>query len=417
MIYSYFGVPGSGKTLFTLRDLYDFWQRDAEIRCKKEGRDKREWQSLARPVYVSNVKGLNVPGWNVLDNPKDWYKCPPTSIVMIDEVSKVFPLRPNGSPVPDHVQAIAEHRHEAVDLFIIDQHPSSVDNFVRRRMEQTNYIVRKFGSRLTYHYTWAGFQEAPEKALRSAFKRERLHPKECYSWYVSAEEHTHQFKLPREAYYFAIAAFAIPAAIYGLYITAQKLGFEKQAEAEKVVSDAKAQSQQTGDVALPMRTDPASEFREYVSRLQPRVEGFPHTARAYDNLTQPTIVPIPAGCVATASRCSCYTQQATPISMDDDQCRRIVAGGVFVSFVPDRQQRERLQEVRSLPVNAPEPQQQRRPFSGFPEGDNYVGVSNPGPVLTYDRGGVSAPGSPAGEVVAGPVIQQAQGIGRGRVIQ
>lgn len=415
MIYGYFGVPGAGKSLFTLRDLYDFWQKDATLAARKAGRDKSEWMSHARPVYISGVKELKVPGWNVLENPQEWHQCPPTSIIMIDECQDVFPPRANGSQVPLHVSEIATHRHKAMDLFIVSQHPSSIDKYVRVRLEKTVFIERQFGSRMVKFYEWPGVQEAPEKAKRSAFKRERLYPKEVFNWYKSAEEHTHQFKLPREATYFVIGLVVLPLAIFGLWLTIQKLGFKKEQDAEKIVTDARANSS-PGDLAKPMRTDPAAQLREYVSRLQPRVEGFPHTARAYDNLTQPTIVPIPAGCVATAGRCSCYTQQATPIAMDDAQCRRIVAGGVFVDFVPDRQQRDRFQEARQLPATPPVQQDQRRPYPGFPEGDNYVGVSNPGPVLSYDRGGF-APGQPAGEVVAGPVVQQAQGIGRGRVIQ
>lgn len=418
MIYLYTGVPGAGKTLFCLRDMYDFWKADAIKQCKELKVHEGEWANHARPVYVSRVKDLAVPGWQLLENPSEWHLCPIGSIIMMDECQEDFPPRPNGSNVPEHVARIADHRHKAQDLFLITQHPSSIDNFVRRRVEQTNWVLRKFGSKLVIFYSWPGVCEAPEKSKRSGFKRERLYPKEVFSWYKSAEAHTHQFKLPREAWYFAAAAIAIPLAFYLLYEVVMGLGFRPS----ELSKEAKPAGLENKDVKPPEPIKPPDPTKAYLTAYTPRLDGLPHTAPAYDGMTQPTRVPVPAACVDIRNKCTCYTQDATRIVMDEGLCRQIVSSGFFVQFNPERERKMDSMAGQGGTLHAralderPAPE---KPGYRFPEHDNYVGVtSNGAAVLTYDRprSAQVAQAAPV-ENVAGPVVPQAQGIGRGRTIQ
>ncbi|KAB2963860.1 zonular occludens toxin domain-containing protein [Zoogloea sp.] len=412
MIYLYTGVPGAGKTLFCLRDMYDFWKADAVRKTKEAKVHEGEWANYARPVYVSRVKDLAVPGWKLLENPAEWHKCEVGAIIMMDECQEDFPPRPNGSNVPEHVARIADHRHKAQDLFLITQHPSSIDNFVRRRVEQTNWVLRKFGSKLVVFYSWPGVCEAPEKSKGSGFKRERLYPKEVFSWYKSAEAHTHQFKLPREAWYFAAALVAIPLAGFVLYQAVIGLGFKPD---EKRPEGNLQTEKKDGKPLEPPR--PPDPVKTYLTAYTPRLEGLPHTAPAYDQMTQPTRVPVPAACVDIRKTCTCYTQDATKLNMDQALCRQIVASGFFVQFNPERERREQVASGASRAAES-RPQTDRSGYR-FPENDNYVGVtSNGAAVLTYDRPRSAAQVAQAApsENVAGPVVEQAQGIGRGRVI-
>ena len=50
--------------------------------------------------------------------------------------------------------------------------------------------------------------------------------------------------------------------------------------------------------------------------------GLPHTAPKFDELTKPTVAPVPVACVASAKKCHCYTQQGTRMNVRDQQCQR-----------------------------------------------------------------------------------------------
>lgn len=416
MIYLYTGTPGAGKTLFTLRDLYDAWEKESRAKAKGESADPNEWRKYARPVYVHRVKDLAVPGWNVLDDGTKWPELPDHSIILIDECHETFPVRPNGSQVPEHVLRLADHRHRGIDLWLVTQHPMEVDTALRRRVNEHSHIVRRFGSKRVAFYSWGSTCDNPDKSRKSGFKRERSYPTEVYTWYKSAEAHTVKFRLPREAWYFMAAALLIPLLGYALLQVMYRLGLKKEEKLENVVTLAKDNGAPPGQTSpLPARRSAAESNADYLAAMVPRVAGLPHTAPAYDRLTQAVRVPIPAACIESKSACRCWSQSATPLPVDDSVCRQIVRGGFYVAFETDTRRDDR---ARPLPVNAPEPGRPvPGPGRGLPEFDGYVGVKAGPPVLAFDR---SYGGSPAGSVAvdaaAGPVVDQAQGIGRGRVV-
>jgi len=99
---------------------------------------------------------------------------------------------------------------------------------------------------------------------------------------------------------------------------------------------------------------------EYLEQRKARIPEFPHTAPVYDAVTKPSIAPFPAACVAMGSRCECYTQQATLMTVSDGVCRQIVVKGYFVDWnldVPGRSgQADRPQQVAfngPVPSEAP----------------------------------------------------------------
>jgi len=89
-----------------------------------------------------------------------------------------------------------------------------------------------------------------------------------------------------------------------------------------------AQSQGSG----PMTTG------EYLAAYTPRIAGLDYTSPAYDQLTQPKRVPVPAACVTMKTKCQCYTQQGTKLQVNADQCGQIVRDGFFMAFDPDGDQ-------------------------------------------------------------------------------
>lgn len=348
MIYLYTGTPGAGKTLFTLRDLYDFWEKDAKDLLQaaikadpSKVSDHQDWYKYARPVYVNRVPELAVPYWRTLDDPKEWINCPDNSIILIDEAHEGFPVRPSSSKAPEYVERLADHRHRGMDLWFITQHPGDLDVFLRRRVNTHNHIARRFGSTRVHFFSWQQVCDNPDKARKSGFKRERGYPKEVYSWYKSAEAHTVKFKLPREAYVLIGIFFVIPLcvfAFYQVYLHISKpvdtLGVEsKTLNSDSLLSNSNPKISSGPNQKPP---PPFLTTQSYLEVNTPRIAGLPHTAPVFDALTTPSRVPVPAGCIASKTRCQCYTQDATVIVMDDAQCRHIATHGLYLAFSPDR---------------------------------------------------------------------------------
>lgn len=64
----------------------------------------------------------------------------------------------------------------------------------------------------------------------------------------------------------------------------------------------------------------------------PRLQTLAMSAPKYDEVTKPKIAPIPAACIASKTKCTCYTQQGTKLQTDDYFCRNIVENGFFLDF-------------------------------------------------------------------------------------
>lgn len=72
---------------------------------------------------------------------------------------------------------------------------------------------------------------------------------------------------------------------------------------------------------------------EYLAQYQPRVEGLPHTAPAYDQITQPVEPPEPVGCITSKTTgCKCYTQQGTAYETTEAICEQIMTKGMFMPW-------------------------------------------------------------------------------------
>jgi zona occludens toxin len=311
------GANGTGKTLFTLKDVRELQLRES------------------RPVYYDNIelKGDALTwGW-IRRNPREWESFPPGSIIVCDEAHKYFPKRSGSQKEPGYVEAIAEHRAQGKDFFFITQHPADLDIFIRRRVASPGWhqhLKRKGGSELTSFLEWNTCKDEPEKqgTAASALVSTRAFPREMYEVYSSAVMHTAKFRMPRQIWYMVYGLLAVFALLYyGLH------GFMG---GTKPKDKAPAESALMVKTAAPARSEgskQASTAAEYVASYQPRIEGLAHTAPAYDGLTQPTRVPVPAACMEWAKKgCHCFTQDGTPYPTTVEICRQVVKAGVFLNF-------------------------------------------------------------------------------------
>ena len=326
MINLFTGLPGNGKTLYTLWYVKKWVERENAER-EKEGKELRE-------VFYHGINNLMLP-WTKID-PQKWMECPPGSIIVIDECQFIFEKKPNGSKLPEFYQQLAVHRHKGFDIVLITQNPSLVDNFVRKLVGKHLHIVRTFGMERAVVHEWMAVRESPEKPSnrRDSIQHKWGYPKEVYGYYKSAEQHTVKRNIPMKVYMLGVALLLVFGLGYYIYRSIDKKVHPQDYPTAAGVAGGALPAGQTGQgssikVSYKNAVDDAKQF---VFDRTPRLQGLPQTAPRYDDITKPTTVPVPAACVSNEHRCSCFTQQATPMNVPDLLCRDIVARGYFVDF-------------------------------------------------------------------------------------
>jgi len=309
------GQPGAGKSLFGLWHI--------KQRADKEG----------RPVYQNGITGCTLP-WHELEDAKAWNECPEGSIIVIDECQRIFPVRPNGSQVPAHVSPFETHRHKGYDIYLITQHPTLVDAHVRRLTGRHFHVIRQFGLNRAKVYERQHVADQINNAfLKDASCTTFSYPKEVFSYYKSAEIHTHKPNVPKKA----LVLIPLVAFVVGcIWFFFSSVSTDTK-EPEKTKPQAMSPGQPTANAGaapgLGMGGARAPRTKaEYLAAYTPRIPDFPHTAPVFDDVTNPDKAPQPQGCAIVRNRCRCFTQQATVISMSEETCRSLVDTGYFISW-------------------------------------------------------------------------------------
>ncbi len=311
------GKPGNGKTLFAL-DLIS----------------KRAVAENRQVYYYGITLTAQFPHkWLELADPTLWYECPPNSIIVIDEAQKphLFPARANGSKAPRHVTELETHRHNGVDLYFMTQDPSLVDNHIKKLSEMHYHIIRQFGMEKSKVYlAQSAMTSIANATLKNCIVSTFNFPPAVYGWYQSAQVHTHKRRIPARLILFWCVP---PVLLVLIWVAYQKIGALGKAPDKKNDLTPAALSMPSEPVPRPQYVPVHKEtVAEYVEKHQPRVEGLAYTAPVYDELTKPVAVPAISSCIASASKCTCYTQQATKLQVPDATCRQISRDGYFQSF-------------------------------------------------------------------------------------
>ena len=313
-----------------------------------------------REVFYHNINLLDVEpvnSWQKFEAEK-WMDLPHGSIIVMDECQEVFPKRANGAQYPAHYEELAKHRHKGFDIFLITQHPTLIDNFVRRLVGQHYHSVRKFGLQRATVYEWSACNPAPENvsSQKSAITLKWAYPKEVYGWYKSAEVHTVKRSIPMKLVFAVLFVVAVLAGGYWA-LSQYQHRYDKQKPAAAPVGSVdvaaapgvapagvRSVSMSPADVELAAKLRELEDLREYVRQQKARVEGLAYTAPKYDELTKPVRVPVPAMCiqVGTVARskevsCKCWSQQATPMpDVPFNMCIEFARNGFFRDFDADR---------------------------------------------------------------------------------
>lgn len=355
MLYLVTGTPGAGKTLNTIKMVMDMQKENPE-----------------RQVFYFDIADCKVEGWTELETPEavhQWKTLPQNSIVIVDESYKVWKQRNGKEEVPLSAQQLAEHRHLGFDFFLITQAPKNLDVFVRRLVGAHYHYDRRFGAKTVNRYMWNRIEENPndqwkkKEAVRESIKFD----KKVFDLYKSAEVHTHKRSYPPKLVIGVVFIISIPFLIWffgtnlGLY-AGEHVGLDEKPSPQGNLPDN----------LLPFQDGEITEDR-YLQLRVPRVEGWPHTAPIYDEVT--TVKTYPRyNCIMPADKprdCKCYSQQATLLDTTTAVCLKIMNAGFFDSAREenDKPNRPRTARQGSADQSAP---------SGVPKGPSTILIGNPG---------------------------------------
>lgn len=313
------GAPGAGKSSYIVADLLEFVRKFPN-----------------RPVFVRGIPGLCIPH-EVLPDREDWvesadsanglrWKFPDGALLIVDEAQSIFPVRATGKAVPPHVAALEVHRHQGLDIWLSTQAPAQIDSHVRRLV----------GRHIHLRGTWAGrklleWSECVDPSSRSertaAVQRSWKLPKGVFDLYKSASLHTVQKRrLPSQVWIVGLLlAFLVSGGWY-MYGRIYGGGYIPEPPAGLAVEGAAVSG---AGVAGGRAVGSSLKPEDFI----PRVRGRPESAPLYDEIRQVQQMPIVVGCVATASRCSCFTQQGTDAFLDGEACRAWIDHRPFQPFI------------------------------------------------------------------------------------
>lgn len=320
------GKPRNGKSVWTIQHVIE--------RAKKEN----------RPVYYCNIPELKIDGWIEIKHPNDWLDVPDTAIIIVDELqdfwgelkyatlSKEARYDAEKKALFDRTELaileLSKHGKRGIDFYFITQDPSLVVLTARKLCEIHYHVIRAFGFEGAMLYKYRGIQTSPElKSVKDSGEKTAFKfPKDIYKLYKSADVHNIKRNIP-------LKVLAIPV---GLLLAGGMLYTSYYLLTNKVAKPAVLTDQQKGNSpgqASPGQTGAKHQSpQEFFASYVPRIEGLPHTAERYDEVTKPTIAPYPAACMVMRGKCRCFSQQATKIDTPHDLCMQIVQGGFFMDW-------------------------------------------------------------------------------------
>lgn len=306
------GIPGHGKTLAMVEAL-------AKLQARWAAHPEE-----TRPVFIHGIKDLTlshtempvrqVSHKNALMFVPDWDAMPDGSLVLIDEAQGFFPPRSSQSTPPEYIAWLNTHRHKGFDIWVTTQHPKLIDGAVRALVGKHQHYRRMFGGQRAVVYEFDGCNDSLAN-LKSAVMSYWAYPKKVFQWYKSAEIHTKQsFKYPK---WLLIPVVGVVMGIYFIPQAVAVLSSGMSGQGLKGISkpeEKKAAPAQVGAIA-PTASGaasavPSAPTNNWVTSSPP----LPDTP-----FTKPVV--LAAACLATATKCKCYTSEGVAVALEDSLCR------------------------------------------------------------------------------------------------
>jgi zona occludens toxin len=282
MIILITGVPGSGKSLYSIGLIRDYL---------KEGR-----------TVFCDIDGCTIPG--VLPGVDDWRECPDGSVIVYDECQQRFGPDGQGRASNPVISELETHRHRGMDILLITQHPKLLHAHIRRLVGRHYHVFRMYGAQSAKIFTRDGQMDVDKPAY--LLQQDHFlwqYPQQDFSLYKSATIHTHKRKLPRWVIRSALGAVAA-VAIMSFFLP-------------------RALSFMSGDYTGQSGKLPASAQQATVSD---QADSFLDLAIAPDTPVHPHALSGVRACIASENRCYCYQDDGFLLEMIVGYCQTILAG-------------------------------------------------------------------------------------------
>ena len=335
------GVPGSGKTLYAISNLLrPFIGQTVTL-------DKEGVKTVLPRTIFTNINGLLIDH-ELIDGGdnqglRDWHLwAKPGSVICYDEFQKAWPPRPNGSKVPDDIQALDTHRHMGVDFILITQNCMNVDRHILGLVDRHLHVrrVANMGMAVVYEWDHASKSLLYKNAMTKAPWR---YDKNVFKLYKSAEVHTKQKRKMPGLVWFVLMGFA--AAAYAIPSLKSRLTERITGKPAEVVSA-------SVDKAKPgQKTSYVKDGIQYTVETTVSAPALPASAPASAPAESGPVPPAYAGCISSGKKCTCYDPAAKPVQVDPEVCTGMVNGS---SAVPKSQVDDLLNRVPDIsePVRA-----------------------------------------------------------------
>lgn len=310
------GAPGTGKSAALVKLLLEL--------------------SKDRAVYCSGIPDLDIPH-QTLDDPTTWPDVVPDgSIVVIDEVQRVWRPRGPGQKVPMDIAALETHRHRGLDFYVVTQAPRLMDSNVRG-LTGRHVHLRDLGLLGRWWYEWPECADNCATAWKNApIKKRYSLPKAIFSKYKSASVHVKPVRsIPWMVAVMALSLLVVALMSWKAY-TAISGKINPLPEAPAKMQSSSLDTVINGG-AVPASMPPVSMAYDTTAFIAP-VSNKPESAPAYDALRLVVAMPKVTGGMCMGSRCRCYTQQATDAGLSDKECREWMDSRPFDPYAPDGSQ-------------------------------------------------------------------------------
>ncbi len=325
------GAPGAGKSAYVVSLLLQFAKN--------------------RAIYADGIPDLLVEH-QLLEDPNEWQNSVPDgSVIVIDEVQRIWRPRGPGSKVPDSVKMLETHRHRGLDFYIITQSPRLVDTNVRSLVGRHIHL-RELGILGRWFYEWPECAENCANGWKNAPIRKKYSlPKHVYGLYKSASEHIKPVRsFPKVVIVLVVALVGVAAFSIHVYNIIKS----KNAPAIAVAStnflpNSNPESIKMSSISSTHIIDDRVDFI-------PRSSGVPESAPAYDHIRQIVTMPIVAGAVCGSFNdrfeCRCYNQQGTNAGLNSDQCQNWLKNPPFNPYKKEMQVENRAETKSAITQTA-----------------------------------------------------------------
>lgn len=319
------GAPGAGKSAYLVSQLLEL--------------------SKGRTVYADGIPDLLIDH-QPLGDASQWHNTVPDgSVIVIDEVQRIWRPRGPGSKVPESVTELETHRHRTLDFYLITQAPRLLDTNVRALVGRHVHL-RELGFLGRWFYEWPECAENCAASWKNApIKKRYTLPKNIFGMYTSASGHIKPVRsFPKMVVVLALCVMGLAFGswrVYDIIKSKNQQAHIPQGAVESPVNSAGTMHSESSDSAQPKYIDDRTAFI-------PRSSDKPESAPAYDHLRIITEMPIVSGGLCASREevysCQCFTQQGTDAGLSSAQCEYWMANR---AFNPYRKAPENSEYVRS----------------------------------------------------------------------